>query len=257
MTSVFRDFGFFMIRRGLRPGLTFEHFTQAGALARFLRDQDISLVVDVGANRGQFALKLRKIGFSGRICSFEPSPTDAAYLKQASRGDPNWIVHGCALGQTPGTADFNVVRLPSGQTVLSSFLSAGDGIGAVAQSYETEVVEVQVKTLDAVFDTLIDGLPDPRVLLKIDTQGFDLEVLRGGRVCLRDIRALQSEVSLLPIYRDAPDLTEALDFYRELGFSVFDMTVVNRNADGLVIEYDCLLLRDPERAGASSPDSAG
>jgi FkbM family methyltransferase len=248
-----RHFGFFLIRKGLRPGLTIERFTQAGALAAFLRNQGINMVIDVGANRGQFALKLRSIGFSGRICSFEPSPTDAAHLRQASAEDPNWIIHGCALGQTPGTADFNVVRQPSGLTVLSSFLAAGEGIGAVAQSYVTEVVEVQVKTLDAVFDSLIEGLPNPRVLLKIDTQGFDLEVLKGGRACIDKIRALQSEVSLLPIYRDAPDLTEALGFYRELGFAVFDMAVVNRTADGLVIEYDCLLLRDPELTGTSTP----
>ena len=101
-----------------------------------------------------------------------------------------------------------------------------------------------VRRLDEVLDELLPSGPPPRALLKLDTQGFDLQAFAGlgGRV--EQVVALQSEVALLTIYAHMPRLPEALQVYEEAGFEVAGMYPVTREGrTGRVLEFDCLLVR--------------
>jgi hypothetical protein len=81
-----------------------------------------------------------------------------------------------------------------------------------------------------------------KIFLKLDTQGFDMEVFKGLGNKLDEVLVLQSEVSLIPIYDNMPHWTESLALYESAGFGVAGMFPVNWD-DGRVVEYDCLLTR--------------
>jgi hypothetical protein len=105
-----------------------------------------------------------------------------------------------------------------------------------------------VKRLDAVLDEALAeaGVASPRILLKTDTQGYDLHVLRGASGCMGRIAGILAELSVLPIYEGSPSLTQSLDAYREAGFDLADLSVVNKTPDGRLLEMDGLFVRRPE-----------
>jgi hypothetical protein len=90
---------------------------------------------------------------------------------------------------------------------------------------------------------LLEGIVTPRVFLKTDTQGFDLQVLRGASECLDRIIGIIAELSVIPIYKESPPFEEAIRCYRDAGFDLVDLSVVNRTIDGRVLEYDGLFIR--------------
>ena len=213
-------------------------------LSGLLRKYRVDVVLDVGANRGQYARRLRRAGYTGRIVSFEPVPEVFALLAERAAGDDLWDVHQMALGRERAELDMHV--LPGSLSVFSSLLpSSAYG----ADRYEhmadaTEVRQVPVRRLDEVLDELLPAGPPPRVLLKLDTQGFDLQAFAGLGERVGDVVALQSEVALLTIYADMPRLPEALQVYEQAGFEVAGMYPVTREGrTGRVLEFDCLLVR--------------
>lgn len=242
---------------GVRAGLLFDerrtrkHFPDVQRqLAGFLADEHVSFVlrelgincvVDVGANTGQFARRLRRSGYQGRIASFEPVREFAEQLRANSADDPDWLVYPCALGEEHTTAEINAT--PGKR--LSSMLPATEfGKGFSEQLREPELEEIEIRRLDSLFDEITKDLPDPRVYLKLDTQGFDLPAFRGAGDRIEEVLAMQSEVACVPIYDGMPRLPEQLREYESRGFEVSGMYPVSRHAATLrVIEFDMVLVR--------------
>lgn len=203
------------------------------SLRRMLRQQQINVVIDVGANEGQFATKLRRLGFAGRIVSFEPDPRSYARLVACHGGDAAWRGYPVALGNADTEAEFNIAV----ESLLSSFLTP------VHSSNVSEGVRIPVRRLDGLLSELLEGIAAPRVFLKTDTQGFDLDVLRGSSGCLDRIIGIVAELSVIPIYERSPPFEEAIRTYREAGFDLVDLSLVNRTIDGRVLEFDGLFIR--------------
>src|SRR5512141_1499824 len=140
---------------------------------------EVDLVLDVGANVGQYRNFLRaEVGYTGRIVSFEPIPRNVARLREHAAGDPAWLIEPFALGSASGPATFNVTA----ESVFSSFLQpTADSANLFhADSAVTERIAVEVRTLDEVLPGLEREFAPRRMYLKLDTQGYDLEVVRGG-----------------------------------------------------------------------------
>lgn len=202
----------------------------------------IDLVIDAGANRGQFAKKLRKF-YRGEIHSFEPISFIFDELKSTSSNDPQWHVHNVALGSEAGEVSINVSK----ETVFSSILSPNEyskrRFGADAQTVSEE--RITVRRLEQELDAITPDLANRKIYLKMDTQGYDLEVFRGLGAKSISILAMQSELSIRPIYSGMPHWIDCVSEYEKAGFSMIGMFPVTR--DGLkVVEFDCLLVRDPD-----------
>ena len=90
---------------------------------------------------------------------------------------------------------------------------------------------------------ILESIPTPRVLLKTDTQGFDLHVLRGASGCIDLLTGVLAELSVIPIYEQSPPFHEAIRAYRDAGFDIVDLFLVNRTADGRILELDGLFVR--------------
>jgi FkbM family methyltransferase len=233
------DLAFRTISRGVRlPRLKpIAAFDQWSALIDLIERLGVNIFLDVGANRGFYSKHLRDCGYKGKLFSFEPIQSECDQIEAKAAGDPNWKVFRTALGAKNGTQQFNLSRLEDNQTVLSSFLPRKGGPNAVTQ------VTVEVMRLDSLIPSIVTGVEDPRIFLKMDTQGFDLQVVEGGAGCLHLVVGIQSEISVVPLYEDMPSYTESLAKYHDLGFQLNDLFVVNRTATGCVLEYDCLMSR--------------
>jgi FkbM family methyltransferase len=202
----------------------------------------VNCVLDVGANIGQYGRLLRDIGYRGHIVSFEPVPRFFRELRLATQGDRRWRAHRMALGRENGELEMNIVP-----GTLSSALPASDlgrqRFARLAKPPKTKQVPVR-RLADVLDDVLPQGLRQPRILLKLDTQGFDLEAFAGLGDRLDDIVALQSEVVMLAIYEGMPSITESLDTYRGAGFDITALYPVSRDtATFRALEYDCVMVR--------------
>ena len=175
--------------------------------AELIAAQAIEAVVDVGANEGLFAKRLRDEGFSGRILSFEPLSSAFVLLASASATDPSWECLHLALGATSGEATLNV----AGNLASSSFLAMDSGLPeADPRLAYIGKEECSVSTLDALAPDLFE--PKERLYLKLDVQGFELEVLRGAEATLDRVFALDVELSQTLLYEGAPLMDEVVAY---------------------------------------------
>jgi FkbM family methyltransferase len=203
----------------------------------------IDCLLDVGANTGQFASNVRATGYKGHIFSFEPIAKDADAIRARALHDERWHVYSVALGSEDGEKQFNVIG--SDYTVLSSFFEpAIEDMPA-----ERSKITVSINRLDTIFGEILSiAGANARISLKMDTQGFDLEVCEGCSQHMDRIVGLQSEVSVSRLYRDQPRYTDALNYYERRGFALMNLALVNRTAAGGILEYDALFARIDELA---------
>lgn len=205
----------------------------------------VDCVLDVGANRGQYARFLRQAGYRGRIISLEPVPEVFAQLAAAAADDDLWDVHQLALGRESGELEMHVA---SDGTLSSALPPSEFGTERFAALREIQVQRVPVRRLDALLPELFPAGETPRILLKLDTQGFDLEAFAGLGDAVDRVVALQSEVALLTIYEHMPRMPEALAVYEAAGFEVSGMYPVTREKrTARVLEYDCVMVRAAAR----------
>ncbi len=210
-------------------------------LKTILEKYQINIVLDVGANQGQFAEDLRRIDYEGRIISFEPISSVFELLKEVARNDPNWDVYQLALGRENGEQKIRVAA----ESVFTSFLKSNSwceqefGERALGSKEETVIV----RRLDEVLNETVGNLDKARMYLKMDTQGYDLEVFKGLGSMYERIFALQSEMSVIPIYQGMPHLTDSISFIEKAGFEIAGMYPVSQEKSALrIIEFDCLMV---------------
>jgi FkbM family methyltransferase len=176
---------------------------------RLLRERKVEVVLDVGANAGQYAGRLRDDGYEGVIVSFEPLAEAYERLESASADDPTWHTMRVALAAEPGTATIHV----SANSYSSSFLPIEDRhVHAAPDAAYVGTELVDVVTLDRL------ALPPGVTMLKMDVQGTEPSVLRGARELLSRVVAVEAELSLVPIYEGqdlAPTVCQQL---RDAGF---------------------------------------
>jgi FkbM family methyltransferase len=213
----------------------------------------INCVLDVGARYGEYRDYIRQYGYTGRIVSFEPVSSNFEVLERTGARDPQWHGYRCALGSASATASINVTR-------STNFSSLHMPTALSQRMYPDSAVErteqCEVRRLDELFADAVFGIDDPRVYLKLDTQGWDLEVVRGARACLPRILALQCEMSVTCLYEGAPTYSAALAELTEAGFGLSAIFRVNWDADCRLVEFDAVMVRG-ERACATRVHSSG
>ena len=167
-----------------------------------------------------------------------------AELQETVAADPRWTAHPFALGREDSSASMNVVP-----GTLSSLLPPTQfGSARYARLRDPAPEEVEVRRLDGILDEVLAHVPHARPYLKLDTQGFDLEAFAGLGDRVRDIVAMQSEVSVVEIYAGMPPMAEALETYEAAGFEITGLFPVSREAEtGRVLEFDCVMVRPVAR----------
>ena len=231
MSRLTRFVGFKAVSKGVRlPESQIDRYFELAHLRELLTALHVNCFFDVGANCGQFVRDLRGIGFRGRIVSFEPVEGAYAELEAMHRNDPLWTGYRVALGSAERKTRIHVHEL----SYMSSLL------GPITGEQEAGWQDVEVKRLDAMYPAVTEGIASPRVFMKTDTQGFDLEVFRGASGCLDEIVGLQAELSVVPLYDHTPGYLEQLAEYERAGFHLYNLAGVSRVAGG-ILETNCFM----------------
>jgi FkbM family methyltransferase len=210
-------------------------------LKRLIAHFDIDCIFDVGAHRGKYAQMLReKVGFTGLIISFEPDPTSAGMLREAAGKDSRWIVEEEALSSFDGEQTFNVMvgsQFSSLSTPRSDAVQSLQQLNTVKQS-----IQVRTETLVSAYQRLHARHGFRRPYLKLDTQGYDLEIVTHGQPVLGHFVGLQSELAIKRLYENSVDYRDALTAYERLGFVLSAFVPNNRGHFPEMIETDCILV---------------
>lgn len=206
---------------------------------RIFEELKIDLVIDAGANVGQFGSSLRRF-YKGDIVSFEPVPPVFAALSECAKGDDRWHCENMALGAGESVL---TIHVPADNT-MSSFHKMNDFCESKFSLDAGQVTEfeVPVDRLERVLERTIPDWKRRTILLKMDTQGYDLEVFKGVGSVMDRVVALQSEISQIPLYDGMPDWKESLATYGAAGFQLsglFPVTMQHLAA----IEFDCLMVK--------------
>jgi FkbM family methyltransferase len=225
-------------------------------LRRLLSHLNVDCVFDVGANIGQYGDMLRRRAhFEGRIVSFEPLPEAAAAVRRKAKRDPLWTVEEIALADIAGARAFNVMA-SSEFSSLSEPKS--DEVGRLAHlNQPVQRIIVEAETLATALPRLQERYGFTRPFLKMDTQGFDLAVLRGAGDALSRFVGFQSELSVRRIYQQAADFRDALSFYQSLGFDISAFVPNNAGHFPALIEIDCIMVRRDLMSDALRPVDDG
>ena len=192
------------------------------------------VVLDIGANEGQTALSLAQMAPSARIWSFEPNGQVFNVLVERTKGNPGITPVRAAVGAAPGKAMLQV----TGATVNSSLLDYDKPTGgdSVMRAEEVDVI-----TLDQFCAT--KGL-DQITVLKIDAQGFDLEVLKGAEKLLAEgkVSAVFVEVLFVPMYTGQGSFEDIYRFITGHGLKFCGLYGLNRERDFYIHWGDALFV---------------
>ncbi|KAB2927592.1 MAG: FkbM family methyltransferase [Dechloromonas sp.] len=222
------------------PKWRLENRELAQHLGRIFERYSVSTVFDVGANAGQYHDFLRQqVGFTGRVYSFEPQPHLVNALQQRQISDPAWEILNFALGSHNSELALNVMARDTFSSFRQPLVGASEGFAASNTVVGT--VTVPVRRLDDLFANHV--MADQSCYLKVDTQGFDLEVLRGAPELLKTIKALQFELPIQQLYAEVPPYREILETVEAMGFRISGFFPISMDEDMKAVEFDCVMVR--------------
>jgi FkbM family methyltransferase len=239
MTSWRRALSLRLRERVLRHYLVpYSRFGLDGELVAHLPRHEAITLIDIGANRGDFSAAV--LGHCGikRALLIEPQEERCTELK-ARFADPRFAISRCALLDRAGSASLQVLGADSCSSLLPVKADAG---------FSDRHIDVSVDKRQAVSVSTLDELlarhewQEPIDLLKIDTQGTELQILRGATRALSSVRLLWIEVSFRSLYEGDAQFPEIHGFLGRSGFRLFSFHEAFRGADGELLQADALFL---------------
>lgn len=185
---------------------------------KLLKTNNINLIFDVGGNVGQYATEMRNIGYDGKIVSFEP--IKEAYDKLASKAevDDNWDTVQIALGDSDGDVTINV----SGNLASSSIRKINNlHVQTMPTTATVRSETIKINKLDSIIHNYLKK--EDQLFVKIDTQGFEKNVIMGAKASTEFIAGFQMELSLVELYDGEMLFLEMIEFLREMGYEVHSL----------------------------------
>lgn len=181
-----------------------------------IESYNIDLILDVGANTGQFAKQMRDdIGYSGNIISFEPLSSEYKVLKEKADNDDKWKAINCAIGDMEEKSKINIAGNSYSSSILG-MLELHEKSAPESKYIGSEIIDV--KTLDNIMNEL--KIKEENIYLKIDTQGFESKVIKGAANVLKHIDTIQLEMSLIPLYKDELLFNDMYNLLVSKGYSL-------------------------------------
>jgi len=212
--------------------------------AKLLNHFGITKVIDVGANTGQFAESLIDFGYKGKIISFEPVQSAYQQLKKRAKKYKQWdVAERAAIGNMDGTVEINVsddTQFSSIKNIKNEFLDKQHAAKIVKK--ET----VPIYKLDSLMGKYYER--GESLFLKIDTQGFEKEVVLGATELIKAVKGIKMEIPLekeMEIYEGVEwDIIYYINYLNELGFKCMSLDAIGADrTTGIVNEVDGIFFR--------------
>jgi FkbM family methyltransferase len=231
-----------LIKKTLKKaGFQIKRFPDGDYLRRIkiINDNHINLVLDVGANNGGYALSMREFGYTKKIISFEPLKSAFSELKISAQKDKNWILNNYALGNEDTKSVINI----SGNSFSSSILNMlPQHLNSAPESRFISQEEIEIKKLDTIFSSMCS--PTDNVMLKIDTQGYEKNVIDGAIESLPKIKIIQLEMSIVQLYESELMMTEMINYLDAKGYQLFSLeNGFGDSESGQLLQVDGIFVR--------------
>ncbi|MCX6453984.1 MAG: FkbM family methyltransferase [Actinobacteria bacterium] len=206
------------------------------SIARNLQNFQITGVIDVGANVGQFGLDIRRHGFEGLIVSYEPVHETYLTLSQTIKQHQPWKAFQLGLGAAESERTINI----SGNAGLSSSILEMKSLHLenFPDSATIAKQKISISTIDKQLEVL--ELRPQDIMLKLDVQGFEAEVLKGASQSLSKIPLCYLEVSITPLYEGEVSFLPILVELSKFGHEVIDVFRGIKAKDGRLLQLDIL-----------------
>lgn len=179
---------------------------------------DINVLFDIGANIGQYATDIRNYGYKGKIFSFEPINDVFEELNKNALNDKEWSVFNYAIGNADEKSVINIAQNSFSSSLLRML---PNHLKSAPESQYVSKQEIIVKAIDSIFQSLCTS--DDKVMLKIDTQGYEKNVIDGAQQSLKHIKLIQLEMSLQPLYENELLMCEMIKYLDERNFELFSI----------------------------------
>lgn len=204
----------------------------------------ISAVIDIGANEGQYGLLLRNLGYQGVIHSYEPLAAPFKKLQKTCAGAAPWVAHNEAVSSVLGDVTMNVAA----NSVSSSLLPmTARHVAAAPQS----TIVAQERTEAVSLEQVLREVDGSRTMVKVDTQGHELQVLESAGPLLAGISILELEVSLVELYRGQALFRDLDGFLLLNGFRLVSLEDGFFDVDsGELLQMDAIYVREVDSAGS-------
>lgn len=204
-----------------------------------LNINNIKIVLDVGANEGQYSRELRRAGYRGTIISFEPLSEAFGQLKLNAGSDNNWQTFNFALGDTNGRTSINISRHSPSSSLLP--MTSLHNEAAPGSDYLRKE-EIEIRTLDTILDSL--GVSGGKIFLKVDTQGYERMVLEGAINSLSRISGIQLELSANELYEGEENYYSICRFVEERNFHLVRVIPgFSHKRTGEMLQFDALFFK--------------
>ena len=214
--------------------------TDEEGFIKLLQHKNIDLILDVGANTGQYAQSLMGLGYKGNVISFEPLTVAYETLVHKTKKYPKWkAAEKIGLGDYDGEAEINISK----NSVSSSILSMSEEHkNASPDALYIDKETIKVKKLDSVFQEYRNNFEN--IFLKIDTQGYEENILNGASKSLSEIKGLQLELSLVSLYDGQKLFLEMVEMIRTYRFEMYSIQQGFTNKQtGRVLQSDVVFFR--------------
>ena len=204
----------------------------------WLRKFDIGSIIDVGSNEGQFASKILKVLPDARVHCFEPIRDVYAQLVENFKDNKNVFTYNCGLGETNEELQININEYSASSSMLEMLDLHRDNFDfAVKVAPQT----ISVRKLDEV---LID-LPAEPMLLKIDVQGYEMHVLKGGEKVAGRADLIIIETTFHPLYKGQPLFRDIYDWMLGAGFTYAgNMEQLLAPTDNQILQADAIFINN-------------
>ena len=194
--------------------------------------------IDIGTNKGQFSLMIKELNKNIKIYGFEPLPEPSKVYNKIFKSNPDVKLFNVAIGPISKTTDMHVSKkedsssiLPIGKRQEKIFKGTG----------ESHLKEVLIAPLDSFIDE--DDLIQP-VFLKVDVQGFELEVLKGCSKYINKIKYIYVECSFIELYDNQALAHEIIEYLVNFSFNLIGVYNMYYDKKGIAIQADFLFSND-------------
>lgn len=204
---------------------------------RVLRRLACRTIVDVGANRGQFALVAQHCFPNARIISFEPLAKPAARFRSVFAGGPRVTLYEAAVGSQPGDATIHVSRRDDSSSLLPITATQNVLFPGTAEA-GTAVIRVG-PLREFISPTDIE----PAALLKLDVQGYELQALSGCEDLLDRFAYVYVECSFVELYAGQALADEVIALLQEREFRLNGVYNMTYDHSGRAVQADFLFIR--------------
>ena len=214
--------------------------TDEEVLMKQLKHNKIDLILDIGANTGQFSNLIFKLGYNGRIVSFEPLSSAHEALKKRSGKFKNWLIaEQCAIGEEDGEIEINIAKNSISSSVLKIM---EEHVSAAPDSEYIGSEKIKVYKLDTIADQYSKNAKN--IFIKIDTQGFEEKILNGANNFLKKVKGLLVETSLVPLYEGQALFPQIFEMITKQGFELYGVQPAFINKEtGRMLQIDAVFFR--------------